>query len=445
MKELILKIRDINSTGQGVALSEEGKVIFVDGALPGERVLVSMIQEKKNYGKARMIEIETPSDDRVTPKCPWFGSCGGCQIQHGSYGLQISLKEAMVKSTMGRIGGVDVGDVICVPSERRWGYRNKASFPVRSGKEGGIGFFRPNTHSVVPIDRCPILKPEIDGIYSAIRKDFQEELSSSGFFYNEKNNSGFLRHIVARSNESNDLILMLVVSSFNKKHIDKISNYLKFKYSHVLMSLSWNLNDKKSNRIIGDNTFSVWGKNLISERLGDFSFVYDGTAFFQVNTLQAENLFELASEWAASPEDRVVELYSGVGALTSYLSKNAKSVLAVEEWRPSVERLEENMFLNGIGNVNSLCGKAEELIKAMIKEKPKVVVVDPPRTGCAPEVLSAITESVASKLVYVSCNPATLARDTAILIKAGWNLSKLRSFDLFPQTCHVETVVLFIR
>lgn len=445
MKELILRIRDINSTGQGVALSEDGKVIFVDGALPGERVLVSMIQEKKSYGRARLVEIESPSDDRVTPKCPWFGSCGGCQIQHGSYGLQISLKEAMVKSAMERIGGVDVGEVTCVPSERIWEYRNKASFPVRAGKEGGIGFFRPNSHSIVPIDRCPVLKPEIDNIYSAIRRDLQEELSSPGFFYNEKNNSGFLRHIVARSNENKELLLMLVVSIFNKNIMDKVSSYLKSKYGDRLLSLSWNLNDKKGNRIIGEKTLSSWGENLISERLDYFSFRYDGTAFFQVNTLQAENLFEVASEWAASPEDKVVELYAGVGALTSYLSKNAKSVLAVEEWRPSVERLEENMSLNGIENVNSLCGKAEDLIKAMIEEKPKVVVVDPPRTGCAPEVLSSITESGASKLVYVSCNPATLARDTAILIKAGWKFSELRSFDLFPQTCHVETVARFTR
>ena len=444
MKELILNIRDVNSTGQGVALSEEGKVIFVDGALPGERVLVSMVQEKKNYGRGKLVEIEVASENRVEPRCPLFGSCGGCQIQHGSYELQISIKREIVKSAMERIGGIKVDYVDCVPSERQWGYRNKASFPIRAGKNGGIGYFRSQSHIVVPVEQCPVLSEKINHVYSMVKNNISS-LPAKGWMYDETKSSGFLRHAIIRSNEQQEAILMFVVAELNKGKASCLKDFFPEGYDDKLISLALNINGEKGNRIIGDKTVPLWGKNLITEQMGDFSLSYDGTAFFQVNTPQAEKLFKLVSDWTDGYNDRIVELYSGVGSLTAYLSKRAGSVLAVEEWAPSVERLRENMTLNNIKNVTSICGRAESLIEHMLKEKPKVVVVDPPRTGCDVEVLSSVTESTALKLIYVSCNPATLARDSAFLIKSGWNFEKVQSFDLFPQTCHVETVICFTR
>lgn len=445
MIEKTLTIRDLNSNGQGVALSDSGKIIFVDGALPGEKVRVSIVQEKKNYGRAVLLDIDNPSTDRVQPKCPWFGSCGGCQTQHASYSLQISMKEKMVKSAMERIGGVSLKGLECVPSVRQWGYRNKASFPVRWGNGGEIGFFRPQSHSIVPIDGCPVLSSAIDTFYSKFKRNILAAFSDKKFFYDEKKHAGLLRHLVLRSNEKNELLLMLVASKFNSSNMVQLENFMQNIFNDHLISMVWNINDKRGNRIIGDRTTSVWGENIITEEIGGFSMSYDGTAFFQVNTLQAEKLFDLASQWADSPGGRLVELYSGVGAMTSFLARRSKSVLAVEEWGPSTDRLKENMSKNGIDNVRAICGRAEELTRHVVEEKPNVVVVDPPRTGCLPEVLSAITESQASKIVYVSCNPATLARDTSVLLKKGWFLKAIRSFDLFPQTCHIETVTCFTR
>ncbi|MDD4835958.1 MAG: 23S rRNA (uracil(1939)-C(5))-methyltransferase RlmD [Dethiosulfovibrio sp.] len=445
MKEKVLTIRDLNSNGQGVALCDSGKVIFVDKALPGEKVRVSIVQEKKNYGRAALLEIETPSVDRIQPKCQWYEACGGCQVQHASYSLQIAMKKNMVRSAMERIGGVEIKDFECVPSDREWGYRNKASFPVRWGRDGGIGFFRPESHSIVSIDNCPVLMTAINDFYSKFKDTVMSGFFDRGFLYDEKRHSGLLRHIVMRSNEKNELLLMLVASELNRARMASLEKAMERDYRDQLLSMAWNVNDKKGNRIIGDRMASVWGENIITERLGDFSLSYDGTAFFQVNTLQAEKLFTLAAQWADSPGGKLVELYSGVGALTSFLAKSAKSVLAIEEWGPSIDRLKENMSNNGIDNVRGICGRAEDLTRSVVEEKPDVIVVDPPRSGCLPEVLDSITESSASKTVYVSCNPATLARDTAFLIRSGWGLKDIKSFDLFPQTCHVETVACFTR
>ncbi len=449
-KESILTIRDVNSRGQGVAVSDSGKIVFVDGALPEEKVLAVIRQEKKNYSRGDVVDIEKASPDRARPECPWFGRCGGCQLQHANYDLQIKIKKNLVRESMKRIGNVSgIDEIECVASPEIWGYRNKASFPLRAEGHGKMGFFKQNTHAVVPIDRCPVLMPHIESFYISLREKFLPRLGGiPGAIYDETTGKGVFRHIVIRGNLNKEILLLAVLTSLkNKKILSEMNSILEEMKieNNLFVSSGWNLNDSKGNRIIGEKYMPLWGSGFLSESIDKMSFLYSGTAFFQVNSLQAERLFLYASELAECPEGRLVELYSGVGALTAFLAKKSRSVLAVEEWKPSVDMLNKNMELNCIDNVRGLCGRAEDLLKALVDEKPDVVVVDPPRTGCASEVLNALTCSSAKKIVYVSCNPSTLARDSAYLLNNGWKIHSIKSFDLFPQTCHVETVALLQR
>ncbi|PIE54632.1 MAG: 23S rRNA (uracil(1939)-C(5))-methyltransferase RlmD [Dethiosulfovibrio peptidovorans] len=447
---MIGTVRDVNSRGQGVLVPDDGgKVYFVDGVLPGEMVRLAVISEKKGYGVGRLVELLEPSPHRVTPRCSWFGRCGGCQLQHGSYDVQLRIKENAVRSAMERLAGVQLESIVCEPSPSAWGYRNKASFPVQFRKGGRIGFFRVGSHELVPIDGCPVLMPHLDGLYRSFRSTLLPSLSGSfRAFYDERRNRGMLRHVVFRGNRAGQSMIMPVVTSLRDRvlrlRIEKGLRRVRTELSGVGSAL-WNINPRKGNRILGDETVPIWGDGLISEVVSGAMLQYDGTAFFQVNPDQVEALFRYAAHLAAELDGSVVELYAGVGALTSLLARQARSVLAVEEWLPAVERLSLNMEANGLDNVRALCGRAEDLLPQLTAERPQTVVLDPPRSGCASEVMDAVDESTALRLLYVSCNPATLARDVRIMMDKGWKLRQVRSFDLFPQTCHVETVCLMSR
>ncbi|MCF4150548.1 23S rRNA (uracil(1939)-C(5))-methyltransferase RlmD [Dethiosulfovibrio sp. F2B] len=448
-KEITLTVRDVNSRGQGVAVGEDGKVVFLDGGLPSEIVRVSLETEKKNYATAKVLNVEVPSEHRITPRCPWYGLCGGCQLQHGSYDLQLEIKAKSVKDAMERIGRMKVERPICHPSPIQWGYRNKASFPVRSENGGEIGFFRSGSHKLVPIDGCPVLMPHVEKLYVDFRNRVMPELKRDGVpFYDERRHKGLLRHMVIRGNRGGSLLALAVVTSLRdcrgKELLERSLARLK-ETTQAPFSGVWNENPSRGNRILGERSSTIWGEGVMSEKISNYDLSYDGTAFFQVNPFQAERLFLRASSIVAERGGAVVELYAGVGALTVVLAKAAKTVLAVEEWAPAIEGLLKNVSRNGLDNVKGICNRAEDTVRTMVEAQPDVIVVDPPRGGCASEVLDAVTESSADTLVYVSCNPSTLARDGAKLVSDGWELTTLECFDLFPQTVHVETLASFKR
>ena len=440
-----LYIDRINSEGQGIGKAADGRTVFVQGALPGEKVTIAVRQEKKSYIQARVDRLLEPSPDRREAPCRWYRSCGGCQLQHAGYQFQCSLKSMIAADALRRIGGFDVPDPIpCVPSKNEWKYRNKASFPVRAwGRAGRVGFFKVRTHEIVPVTKCPVLCDRANDLYGVL-KDMIED----GQFccYNENENSGWLRHLIIRSaRDGEELLLTLVVAARPQgealQSLRGLYDYLKPQFPE-LRGLVLNINPDEGNVILGKESLTVGGEDRLTERLCNFELDYDGTSFFQTNSSQAEQLFSYASELVEGQS--ILELYCGVGALTAFLSRKAKTIKAVEVWPSAVALARENGAANRMEGLPVVTGAAERVIDAADFEGVDCVVVDPPRTGCEKELVEKIAASPVQKVLYISCNPATLARDAALLRDAGFamDMPSLKVFDMFPQTSHVETVCL---
>jgi 23S rRNA (uracil1939-C5)-methyltransferase len=439
-----LTVEKISSDGSGIARTGDG-VIFVSGALPGEVVEGEVVLRKRDFAFACVKRIIQANPRRAEPICPVFGNCGGCQLQHASYELQLEIKAGIVKDALTRIGGL--GDALsgleCTPSPRQWGYRNKASFPVRKIKgKPTMGFFKPDSHFLVPVQRCPVNAAPLNDLFSVM----QNELPGLQLdVYDEREHKGALRHVILRAGiHTGQTLVSLVLNgrlnSRNMKSITGLCRPLK-----NITTLTLNHNSRPGNVILGNRTEAVKGDGLISERLDDWTLSYDTSSFFQVNTDQAASLYRHARNLARVGKDsRVLELYSGVGALTCYLAE-AGSITAAEEWESAANLMEKNLRHNGIHNAKVIKGKAEELLSASDIGPYDLVVLDPPRGGCDRAVLERIMELNIDRVLYVSCNPATLARDAKILKEGGYALKSVRAFDMFPQTVHVETAVLMER
>ncbi len=438
----------VNSAGQGIGRVNDGRTIFIEGALPGEHVIAAVQQEKKNYIKARVERVIEANSQRREPPCKWYRSCGGCQLQHADYELQCRIKSMLASDALRRIGGFDLdGEIPCVPSKNEWRYRNKASFPVRSrGTNGTIGFFKNGSHEIVPIDRCPVIGDRANKLYATIKYMIEH-----GQFccYDEKKNTGWLRHVIIRSaRDCEELLLVLVVAAKPQgealSSLEDLYDHLKASFPE-LRGLVLNINPDEGNVIVGKETMLVKGEDLLTERLGRYELDYDGTSFFQANAAQASEMFEYAASLVEG--QNLLELYCGVGALTVFLARKAAHIKAVEIWPSAVELAGKNGKFNEIEDLEVLEGAAEKLDLHELLNGIDCVVVDPPRTGCEKNVIEAIASSAVKRVLYVSCNPATLARDAAFLRDAGFTLDtkSLKVFDMFPQTCHVETVALLMR
>ena len=452
-----LKILNITSDGAGIARTEQG-VIFVQRALPGEIVTAKIFERHKDFALAKIIEINQAHPERVKPKCEHYYKCGGCQLQHASYKLQLELKAMIVRDAMIRLGGFDADlfkDLNCTASPNSWGYRNKAAFPVQAmqgvkQKQKFItGFYRAGTHRIEPIKNCPVNAEALNKIYESILKGLND-LQLDG--YNEADNTGKLRHIIMRTgiNTGQNLLSFVINGKLSAKAVKSLIA-LGNKTSPDTITL--NHNSRPGNTILGNHTESLTGNGIIAERLDNYTLNFDTASFFQVNTLQAENLFKYASSLVLGckpcgdehKDINILELYSGVGSLTCYLAGLSPDikVTSIEDWRGAVKMAERNLKLNNLGGkVSALCGKSEELINDLELRDYDAVVMDPPRDGCNRAVLNAIHDMNIKKIIYVSCNPATLARDCKILAGFNYKLKSLRAFDMFPQTAHVESVAL---
>ena len=438
MRGTTLTIEKVSSDGRGIARTEEG-VVFVAGALPGEVVEVEVTSRKRNFSLAQTLRVLRPNPGRVEPRCPVFGTCGGCQLQHASYALQLEIKAGIVRDALRRIGGVNLGAVACELSPLQWEYRSKASFPVRKIRGKPVmGFYEADSHRLTPLRSCPVNAGPLNEIFSVLAT----ELPGLGLdVYDEREHRGALRHVILRAGlRTGQTLASLVINGrLTARNVNSIAGLCRPLKN--LTTLTLNHNSRPGNVILGDRTEVLKGEGLISERLDSWALCYDTTSFFQVNTGQAERLFRHAADVAGHGAASVLELYSGVGSLTCYLA-GAGSVTAAEEWGSAAALMERNLKNNGLSNVRVLKGRAEDLMGDLAGGY-GLVVLDPPRAGCARAVLDKILEFRPKRVLYVSCNPATLARDAKILREGGgYTLKSLRAFDMFPQTTHVETIAL---
>lgn len=424
----------LNSRGQGLCRPADGPVTFVDGLLPGERAVVRITAAKKNYRAGAVERLIEASPRRVEPRCPWAGSCGGCGLAHADYEAQLDFKAQLALDAFRRIGGLALDALTVTPSPRAWGYRNKAGFPVTPR---GVGFYAPNSHRLVPVDRCPLVLPELERAYGVLRN---HPLMKGLQPYDERTGRGLLRHLVLRGDGRGAVLALLVLNSTAvPPSVQRAARSLMDDAN--LCGVVANFNTGAGNRMLTEHTRLLAGTDRLTHRLGGYELTHDGTAFFQVNDGAAELLFTAAAEGVRG---KTLELFCGVGALTRFVAPRVETLLAVELWEPSVRQARRNMA--GLDHVELHLADAQTVDERLF-DGMDTVVVDPPRSGLSPHTVELIGKSGASRLVYVSCDPATLARDLAALLSGPrpFHLDRLQAFDLFPQTPHVETVCLMTR
>ncbi len=445
--KVVLTIDGMDSKARGIGRID-GYVVFVPGALVGETILAKFVERRKHYGIAVIESILKSSDYRVPPKCKYYEACGGCDLQHASYDHQLHIKSDLVVEAIGRMGKWPDFDVEpTLPSPQVWGYRNKAIFQARYQKgRKKLGYFAKGTHEVVEIEDCPILDPLLNDIYRLAKGAIED---GDITFYDEHLGKGLIRNIVVRSSLSNQKALMALVLSRKPyptelNELKRISARLVDDKPFNLQGILLNVNESRGNFVWGPQMLLLAGEDRLQERLGAFELCCGITDFFQVNIPQACNICKIVSKHAAG-SGRILELYSGVGTITCFLASMCQHVVAVEEWHPACKSLLHNMAKNGLSNVTVLCGKAEEVVTQKVKDNFDMVVLDPPRTGCHRDVLDFIGKIKPDKIIYVSCNPVTLARDGKILIELEYKPESISPLDMFPQTSHVECVAVMAR
>lgn len=428
--------------GEGVG-KYEGYTLFVPGALSGERVRVRVTKLNKNYGFGQLHEVLQPSPYRAQPPCPIYHQCGGCQLQHMTYEGQLQHKHQIVVDALERIGkleGVPVHPTLGM--DEPWKYRNKSQVPV-GWVDGRIvaGFYAPRTHEIIDMQGCLIQHPYSDEIVNTTKR-ILHELGIRP--YDEKGHRGLVRHIVARVGyHTQETMVVLVTKEREIPHKHKLVEQLRERIPH-LASIVQNINPSITNVIFGQETVTLWGKDTIEDRIGDIRFSISARSFFQVNPVQTKVLYDKALEYARlNGDETVIDAYCGIGTISLFLSQQAKRVIGVEVVADAIEDAKINAELNGIKNVEFLVGQAEQVIPELFEARglrPDVVVVDPPRKGLEEALLQTIVDMQPERVVYVSCNPSTLARDLRYLEDRGYKTQEVQPVDMFPHTFHVECV-----
>ena len=496
--ELTLQIEDMGVDGEGIGKAE-GITLFVKDAVIGDVVRVKIMKMKKNYGYARLIEVITPSPHRVVPRCAFARQCGGCQIQEVSYEQQLKFKENKVRNNLKRIGGflveesgeaestkeredcvridkkIKVNPVIGM--EEPYFYRNKAQFPIGTDKEGRIvtGFYASRSHRIIPSRRC-YLGIEINETILNIIINFMEQYHIPA--YDELTGQGLVRHVLIRFGFSTKEIMVCIV--INGKSLPHAS-HLTEELSKLpgMTSITLNVNMKNTNVIMGEQIISLWGQDYITDYIGNVKYQISPLSFYQVNPVQTEKLYGTALKFAGlTGRETVWDLYCGIGTISLFLAQQAKQVYGVEIVPQAIEDARNNAKINGIENVEFFVGKAEEILPKFYEEgkakegaegrseeriaqeeaesavgdagakdmlHPDVIVVDPPRKGCDEKCLDTIVKMRPKRVVYVSCDSATLARDLRFLCEKGYEVREVQPVDMFPMSVHVETIVALHR
>ncbi|MER2115612.1 MAG: 23S rRNA (uracil(1939)-C(5))-methyltransferase RlmD [Solibacillus isronensis] len=434
-------IEDLTHDGNGVA-KIDGYPLFIQGALPGETAEIHVMKTLKNYGFAKVVNILEKSPDRVEAPCVYFSQCGGCQLQHLSYEGQLKWKQNMVANVMKRLGKIDAPVLPVKGMEEPWHYRNKSQIPFAQNEAGQMvaGFYKTKSHSIVDMERCLIQTGEAD----VVMADLKRELEILGVRpYDEKSHQGMLRHVVVRKGRATGEVMVVLVTKSKKfpqasAAIEKIRALIP-----NVTSIVQNVNGEKTNVIFGNDTFTLWGKDTIEDTIGNVRFEISARSFYQVNPVQTEVLYKQALDYAQlTGNERVIDAYCGIGSISLFLAQKAGHVMGVEIVEQAIEDAKRNAALNGFTNTYFEAGPAEEVIPRWYKEgkEADVLVVDPPRKGCDEALLNTIIEQKPKRVVYVSCNPATLARDLRILEDGGYKTKEVQPVDMFPHTTHCEAV-----
>ena len=439
-----LKIEDCGIDGEGIGKAD-GFTVFVKDAVIGDTVRAKIMKAKKNYGYGRLEEIITPSPDRVEPKCQFARQCGGCQLQALSYEKQLEFKTSKVRGHLERIGGfTDIPMEKILGMDQPFHYRNKAQFPVGKSKDGRIitGFYAGRTHSIIENRDCALgvtrNKEVLDRVIAHMEKFHIQP-------YDENTGKGLVRHVLIRYGFFTDEMMVCLIINGEKLPGEE-ALVKSLRQIPEAVSVMVNVNKKRNNVILGEKVRLLWGQPYITDKIGEISYQISPLSFFQVNPYQTGRLYGKALEYAQlSGNETVWDLYCGIGTISLFLAQKAKMVRGVEIIPAAIENAKENACLNGFDNTEFFVGKAEEVLPeqfARTGERADVIVVDPPRKGCDETLLSTIIEMQPDRVVYVSCDSATLARDLKYLCERGYELKKVCPVDMFPNTVSVETVVL---
>ena len=465
-QEYEITIEDLGNEGEGIG-HINGIAVFVKDAVVGDVARIKIIKVKKHYAYGRLMEILTPSVSRVEPICSMARKCGGCSIMQLDYGKQLAWKQDKVMNCLKRIGGIadveqlmepiigmeDVGEEK-FPAIR---YRNKAQFPVQRGKDGkiAIGFYAGRTHSVMDTDVCYLQDKVNDDIirrFRAFLETYQVEP------YDETTHTGLVRHILTRvGRKTGEVMICLILNGTELIGKTGGQGYCNVEQEFVrcmqnvqgITSISINVNREKTNKILGDSCRTIWGSDTITDYIGNVKYQISPLSFYQVNPEQTEKLYGKALEYADLHGDEMVwDLYCGIGTISLFLAQKAKRVCGVEIIPAAIEDARKNAQMNGMTNVEFFVGKAEEVLPeqyAQTGEQADVIVVDPPRKGCDEVAIQTMIKMAPEKIVYVSCDPATLARDVKVLVAAGYEVKKVCAVDQFGHSGHVESVVALHR
>ncbi len=459
--EVEIEIIYLTYRGDGIG-KYEGFTIFVKGALIGDIVVAHLIYVQKRYANAIIAKIVKPSEHRVESPCPVAGKCGGCQVMNLKYEEQLKMKQSKVYNCLKRIGGIENPNVLDIKGmEYPYFYRNKAQFPVGEDKLGKplIGFYSMRSHNIISSDDCYIESPDFNAVKNVITA-FMEKYKVKA--YDEKTRKGILRHVLMRKAHATgeimvcliinadklpheaELLAMLMDMDFEGDRPDGIPDEVYGKKPFI-KCIAVNVNKENTNIILGRKTYFLTKEKNILDKIGDVSFEIAPQSFFQVNPLQTRKLYETALEYAELDGSQVVwDLYCGIGTISLFLARKAKKVYGVEIVPEAIENAKKNAEINGIENAVFECGPAEEIVEKMLKnvqEKADVVVVDPPRAGLDEKLISTVVGMQPERIVYVSCDPATLARDVKLFGEQGYEFVKAQPVDMFSATVHVETVV----
>lgn len=438
-----LLIERMGSRAEGVA-RVEGFTVFVPEALPGERIRARIKNVKKTYATADLVEILEASPERAQPRCPVYDICGGCQFQHLEYGAQLREKQRQVEDAVRHIGKLDGVKIFPTIGTEPWGYRNKMQFPVGKARgEISVGCFSEGSHTIVDTEACYIQHQTNNKIMNAMREAVRRFGIS---VYDEDRHTGGLRHIMGRVSANGDAMAVLVTA---KKELPQAKAIVKFLRDRVpqLVSVQQNVQTYHTNVILGRETILLWGKSSIRDTIGPLSFQISPRSFFQVNTAQTEVLYGKALEFAGlRGGETIIDAYCGTGTITLFLARKARKVYGIEVVPTAIADAKKNACANHIANAEFIVGDSAKVMPRLYRNgvHPDVIVTDPPRAGCTPVVLETFAQMCPSRIVYVSCNPSTLARDLALLENLGYYAKKIQPVDMFPMTRHVESVALIM-
>lgn len=438
-----LEITDMTAEGAGVG-RYEGMAVFVPNTAIGDVISAKIVKVKSSYAYGITEKIITRSKDRIEPDCPHFPKCGGCVFRHINYDAELKIKANRVAQAIKRIAGTDIPFGGIVGAEGPDSYRNKAQFPFSPTCE--TGFFALRSHRVIPIKKCMLLPQKFNKIADCVSKFLSD---NSITVYDEETKKGLARHLFIRKGAvSGEIMVALVINGSTLPNSDLLVSNLKSLLGKSLKSVQININKKDTNVILGDKAVMLYGKPVITDTLCGVNICLSPFTFYQVNHDMAEKLYKKAAEYAEPLDKTVIDLYCGAGTIGLSMAKQAKKIIGVEIVPQAIENAKSNAYNNGINNARFICGDAAVAAKALAKngEKADVVILDPPRKGCEEALLHTVAKDFApERIVYVSCDPGTLARDIKTLMSLGYTAKEYTVFDMFPRTAHVECVVLMSR